>query len=148
VTYDFKPGLTYLGHADPWSWGAHAAGTIHPGKNGRHYSLGDSYRLGAWGHYKVTEWFGPSLRMEWNQWEDISGADPVLNRLNNPAFDASKQEGRRLDLLAGFHLYAPKGPLKGLRFSLEGGCPIYQNLDGPNLKTDWLVTVGLSYVIH
>jgi hypothetical protein len=147
-TFDFKPGLTYLGHADPWSWGAQAAGTIRVGENDRDYRLGDAYRLDTWGHYKVTEWFGPSLRMEWNQWGDIHGADTALNRLANPAFDPDLQQGRRLDFLGGLHFYAHKGRLKGLRFSAEGGAPIYQYLAGPNLKTDWLVTFSLSYVIR
>jgi hypothetical protein len=110
--------------------------------------VGDSYRIGAWGHYKITEWVGPSLRLEWRQWLNYDGADPALNRLANPAFDAQKQEGRRLDLLGGINFYAPKGRLKGLRFNLEGGVPVYQNIAGPNLKLDWMISFGLSYVIR
>jgi hypothetical protein len=120
-TFDLLPGITYLGTSEHFSWGSQAAGTIHLGRNDRDYSLGDSYRLGAWGHYKITEWIGPSLRLEWRQWGNIDGADRRLNPLNNPAFDAKLQEGRRLDLLAGLHLYADRGPLKGLRFDVEGG---------------------------
>lgn len=147
-TYDFLPGLTYLGHSDPWSWGAQAAGRIHTGRNDRDYRFGDSYRLSAWGHYKVTDWFGPSLRLEWNQWGNVVGIDPGLNPATNPAFDPDQQQGRRLDLLGGLNFYVDRGPLKGLRFSAEGGMPVYQNLAGPNLKTDWMVTVGLSYTIR
>lgn len=147
-TVDLLPGLTYLGSSERFSWGAQAAGVVRLGKNDRDYHLGNQYRFGAWGHYKITEWIGPSLRMEWRQWGDIVGADPALNPMTNPAFDADKQAGRRLDLLAGLHLYADRGPAKGLRFDVEGGAPVYQNLNGPNLKLDWMITFGLSYVFR
>jgi hypothetical protein len=35
-----------------------------------------------------------------------------------------------------------KGPLHGHRFALELGRPVYQDLDGPQLENDWLLTVG------
>ncbi len=73
---------------------------------------------------------------------------PTLDPARNPAFDANKQAGERLDLLAGLNFYVPKGLLKGARFSLEGGVPVYQNILGPNLATDWLITVGCSYTFH
>jgi len=34
---------------------------------------------------------------------------------------------------------------KGARFALEGGTPIYQNLDGPQLGVDWFVTAGIQF---
>ena len=109
------------------------------------YRLGNGYRLSAWTQLKVVDWFGPSARLDWHAWEDIHGADPRLDPNRNPAFDASKQSGERLDFLAGLNFYIPKGPLKGSRLSLEGGVPLYQNLAGPNMAVDWLITVGLSY---
>jgi len=38
-------GLTYLGEAGDFAWGAQVLGTIHIGDNSRDYRLGDSYRL-------------------------------------------------------------------------------------------------------
>ena len=147
-TLDVLPGLTYLGSSDRWSWAVQAGGTIHTGQNDRGYRLGDRYQLGAWGHYKLTEWLGPSLRLEWKQWGNISGADAALDPMHNPAFDVTLQEGRRLDLLAGLHFYAHRGPLKGLRFSTEGGMSVYQHLAGPNLKSDWMINLSLNYVLR
>jgi hypothetical protein len=147
-TFDLLPGITYLGMSESFSWGAQAAGSLRMGRNDRGYRLGDMYRLGAWGHYKIAEWIGSSIRLEWRDWQNISGADLALNPARNPAFDPNKQQGRRLNILAGMHLYAPEGALKGLRFSVEGGLPIYQNLSGPNLKQAWTVSAGISYVIR
>ena len=114
-------------------------------ENERDYTLGNRYRLSAWTQLKVFDWFGPSVRLDWHAWEDIQGADPRLDPNRNPAFDASKQSGARLDLLLGLNFYAPEGPLKGNRLSVEGGIPIYQNIAGPNMAVDWLLTVGWSF---
>ena len=48
----------------------------------------------------------------------------------------------------GLNFYVPHGVLKGNRLSIEGGMPVYQSLAGPNLKTDWLITVGWSYTFN
>jgi len=147
-TFDLLPGLTYLGETENWSWGAQAMGTLRLGENNRDYRLGNGYRVSTWGYYKVTDWFGPSARLDWQAWDDISGADPELDPTTNPAFDADLQAGSRLDFLLGLNLYAPRGFLKGNRLSIEGGIPLYQSLDGPTMKTEWMITVGWSYTFH
>jgi hypothetical protein len=97
---------------------------------------------------KVTDWFGPSARLDWHGWGDVHGADPAMDPTRNAAFDSTKQAGERLDVLLGLNFYIPKGMLKGSRLSIEGGVPVYQRLDGPTIAVDWLITVGLSYTFH
>src|SRR4029077_4627295 len=147
-TYDAQPGLTYLGESDCLAWGAQVMGTFHIGSNEHQYSLGDAYRLSAWTQVKVTDWFGPSVRLDWHAWDTIHGADPQLDPTRNPAFDATKQSGDRLDFLAGLNFYVPNGWLKGNRFSIEGGVPVYQYITGPNLGVNWMITVGWNYTFH
>ena len=147
-TVDLMPGATYLGQLGDWAWGAQALGTVRVGKNDNGYRLGDNYRLNTWAHYKVVDWFGPSLRADWHDWGNVHGADPALDRTANPAFDPTKQKGCRLDLLLGLNFYAPRGILKGNRLNIEAGLPVYQSLAGPNLKTDWFITAGWSYSFH
>ena len=147
-TYDLEPGLTYLGESSHWAWGAQVLGTVRLGLNDHDYRLGNGYRIGAWSQLKVTDWFGPSARLDWHAWDDVHGADPAMNPARNPAFDATKQSGERLDFLLGLNFYIPKGPLKGNRFAIEGGVPVYQNLDGPNMAVDWMITVAWTYSFH
>lgn len=144
-TFDVLPGVTYIGSTESWSWGAQLAGVIHTGSNDHDYRVGDMYRIGAWGHYKISDWVGPLLRMEWKQWATIHGSDPNLVASVNPASDARLQAGQRLDVLAGVQFYVPEGTFKGLRLGLEGGAPAYQSLAGPNLKMDWLLSFNLSF---
>ena len=147
-TFELLPGLTYLGESEQWAWGAQVMGTVPLGYNDNGYRLGNAYRLSAWTQCKVTDWFGPSLRLDWHAWQNIQGADPQLDPARNPAFDPTKQSGARLDLLAGLEFYIPKGLLEGNRFSIEGGVPVYQNIAGPTTGVNWLITVAWNYTFH
>ena len=143
-TWDFMPGMTYLGESERFAWGAQVLFTIHNGFNYRDYQLGDRYRVSAWVDYKVFDWFGPSLRLDWHAWNKINGADPDMNPARNPAFDPKKLAGARLDFLSGLNFYIPSGTFKGNRFSVEGGVPVYQNINGPNLAVSWMITGAWS----
>jgi hypothetical protein len=147
-TLDLMPGLTYLAESETWSWGAQAIATIRLGKNDNGYRFGNEHRLTAWGVYKVSDWFGPSVRLMWQRWGNVHGADPELDPATNAAFDPRRQKGRRLDLFLGANLYAPRGKLKGHRLTIEGGRPVYQSLKGPQLETDWTWSIGWSYVLQ
>ena len=41
-----------------------------------------------------------------------------------------------------------KSGLRGRRFALEFGVPVYQHLGGPQLKTDWVLTAGYQYAFR
>lgn len=147
-TVNLEPGLAYLGESENWAWGVHGLGLLPVGYNENDYRLGSQYFVDAWAEYKVSNWFGPSARLNWRQWFNVHGADPDLNPALNPAFDAQKQAGERLDAVFGLNFYVPQGFLKGNRFSIEGGLPMYQSIDGPNLGIDWFITAGWSYTFH
>ncbi len=144
-TYDLLPGLTYLGDANKFSYGAQAIATVRLGRNDSGYRFGNQYRLTTWGAYALTDWLAPYLRLDGRWWENVTGADPLL--ATNPTAEGKpdRQAGRRVDLLFGLGLYAPKGSLKGARLSVEGGFPLYEHLTGPQLGTSWLLTMGVSY---
>ena len=144
-TFDLMPGLTYLGDTGRWSWGAQTIETVRFGRNYHGYRFGNQYFVSAWGAYGVTDWFAPSLRLEGNWWEDVQGSDPGLATNPTPEGRPNLRGGRRLDLLFGINVYVPKGPLKGSRLMVEGGIPVYQDLDGPQLGTAWILSVGCSY---
>lgn len=144
-TYDLLPGLTYLGDSGPWSWGAQTIETIRLGRNKQGYRFGNEYRLSTWLSYGVTDWFAPSIRLDGRLWEDIIGSDPRLVGNPTPEGRPDLRAGRRVDLLFGVNFYAPEGFLKGSRLMMEGGFPVYQHLNGPQLGTAWMFSLGLSY---
>src|SRR5438132_2937975 len=144
-TYDPRPGVTYLGESNKWAWGAQELNTIRFGRNGDGYRVGNEYELMGWVGYAVTDWFAPSLRINGRIWGNVHGADPNIDPTVDAEGDPHRQGGRRVDLLMGTNFFVPRGMLKGTRFMIEAGLPIYENLDGPQLSTRWLFSAGLTY---
>jgi hypothetical protein len=100
-TVDLLPGLTYLGQAETWAWGAEFIPTVRLGWNRHDYRLGNRYRLSGWTAWKWTDWLSLSARLDGQIWDDISGADPALDPTEQPSKDPTIQAGRRLDALVG-----------------------------------------------
>lgn len=147
-TVDLLPGIAYFGQTDTWTWKAEVIPTIRLGKNSNGYRLGKRYYLSAGGARKVTDWLSLAAQIDGQIWENIHGADPALDQTDAPTKVPSQQGGRRVDLLLGVNFYVPKGPLKGQRLAIQGGVPMYQFLDGPQLRTTWKLTVGWQWVFY
>ncbi|HZT43865.1 MAG TPA: transporter [Chthonomonadaceae bacterium] len=144
-TVALLPGLTYLNDTKRWSLGAQFLGSFPLGTNADHYRWGDAFSLDTWAYYRVSDQFGPSLRLDWSSWGNIHGADPEFHPLDNPAFDPKQQSGKRLSLYLGFSLYAPRGRLKGHRLTFEAGWPLYQDLGGIQIGEDFEYTLSWNY---
>ncbi len=144
-TWDLMPGLTYLGDWEKWSWGAQTIETVRTGMNYHDYRLGNEYDASAWGSYELVDWFAPSLRLNFSRWNNVHGADPALATNPTPEARPYLRSGQRADLLFGLNFYVPSGWLKGLRVTAEGGLPVWQNLNGPQLGTAWMVGGGVTY---
>ncbi|HYQ73424.1 MAG TPA: transporter [Gammaproteobacteria bacterium] len=147
-TWDLLPGITYLGQHDEYSWGGQLLSTLRIGENDNDYTLGNRFEASGWGAYEFSDWWSGSLRMRWQTWGNIDGDDDKLNPAMVPTADPDRQGGTRADLLAGINFYARTGLFKGHRLAIEGGLPVYENLDGPQMSTDWMVTAGWQYAFH
>lgn len=145
-TYDLLPGITYLGQTDNWSWGTQFMGTIRLGENNNDYTLGDRFKGTGWLAHKWFDWLSSAIRIEGQDWGNIDGEDPRLNPNLVPTADPNRRAGSRVDLLFSTNVFMRKGFLKGNRLGIEGGIPIYQDLDGPQLETDWLIWAGWQYM--
>ena len=55
--------------------------------------------------------------------------------------DHDTQGGSRIDLALGLNIWQAES---GLRFAIEAGTPLYQDLDGPQLGTEWFLTTGFQ----
>ena len=73
----------------------------------------------------------------------IEGIDPVIVgpiQTANPDF----QGGERLTAFAGVNFAATGGSLKGWRLGIEAGLPMIQDLNGPQMPTDFTLTAGVQ----
>jgi hypothetical protein len=144
-TFDVFPGITYLGQKNDWFWGGRALVTIRLGRNDNGYALGDRYSLTVWGAKRWLDWFSSSVRVEGKKWGNIEGQDDELNPAVVPTADPDRQGGERLDVLFGINAYSDKDKFGGHLLAIEGGLPIYQSLDGPQLEGDWLLSIGWQW---
>lgn len=143
-TWDIIPGLTYVHLYDSWSWGLQGLMTVRTGTNDNGYTLGNKLDLSAWIARKVTPATSLSLRLNGLDWDNIDGADTkLLPTPTVPTKDPNLRGGKRLDALIGIN-FVPPG-LKSLRLAAEAGAPVYQDLDGPQLETDLVFTLGAQF---
>lgn len=143
-TWDIKPSLTYdhVGDDAKWNCGAQASYNYHIGKNKHDYSLGDSIKLTGW----LQRALGPAtswLRLAFADTGRIRGRDGEIAKIlvDAPMPDADPRNygGQRLDGLIG--VSHQKGSFS---IGVEGGVPLYQNLNGLQLKTKWFLTAGVQ----
>ncbi len=145
-TYDLNIGAIFQYFKDQWLFGVNSMGTIRLGENDNDYRLGNILEIGSWVTYGWTDWLSTTFRLNGRSWGNISGADPDLDPTSVPTADPDRRGGSRIDSLFGVEVYVPDGKWKGNSFGIEFGMPIYQNLEGPQLETDWTISVGWQWV--
>lgn len=142
ASWGISPSLTYTEHLQTWSYGVQAKAQILLEDNSADYRLGDRYETSAWIATPVTPNISTSLRITYSNWGDISGTDDQITNLPVPTARESLCGGERIDAFAGVSYAFPQAQA---RLGLEVGKTIWQNLDGPQLGTDFTVQLGLSY---
>jgi len=155
-TFDFLPGITVVSRPfERLSLGSQLAGTVRMGRNDIGYRLGHRLELQTWSGQQTTSWLGTSLRLGVSHWGDVRGDDDAQRVASPPdpdlagsfivpTADPTRRGGTRLDGGVGINLLAGDwaGPLAGPRLAVEAVMPLYAELDGPQLETDWTVVVG------
>ena len=139
-TFDLLPGITYTAQAESFSYGAQAQATIRLGENDRDYTLGNRYKLQSWVQIPVHQRVSLSLRLAYEDWDNISGKDDELDDLIGitPTADADLQGGNLLSAGIGINVTLPKGH----RIALEYNKELEQDLDGPQMAQDDTLTLA------
>jgi hypothetical protein len=153
-TVDLLPGLTYAGVKNNVSWGFQAMGVVRLGYNSQGYKDGNRYDLNSWGAYRWADWISTSARFNWKQWFDIKRKDGQLpttigpqNLPLIPTAETDLRGGKRLDLMGGVNILFPEFMGLENHLNVEAGAPIYQHLDGPQLKQSYSFWAGWQIVM-
>jgi len=142
-TWDLEPGVTWRGNSDTLGWGAQVKGTIRLGDNDQGYSYGNRAMATAWLGYALTPGIALSGRLQAETIGRIDGIDPMIAgpvQTANPDFHG----GESMTGFVGVNFAATGGALKGWRLGVEGGVPLVQDLNGPQMPNDWSLTVGVQ----
>lgn len=144
-TYDLRPAMTYAEQYEYWSWGTQASAVLRLGENDQDYRLGHRGEITAWLARAWAPAVSSSLRLVGARWGNINGRDDAIEVAMSPAADPDAQGGQRIDVGLGANLRVPSGALEGQRLAVEVLRPVYQDLDGPQLASDWTLNAGWQF---
>ncbi len=145
-TYDVIPGIMYAGAIAPWSWGLSYRARLPLTYNPQGYMWGNYQEVNAWGGYTWFSGLTTTIRANFNIQSPIAGADwLMLGKLQsaNPNFYG----GKRIELYAGADIDGKLFGAPGFSIGVEGGAPVYQNLNGPQLSKNWQAGLALRWKV-
>jgi hypothetical protein len=139
-TWDLAWGWTYRGELDWLAWGGQISG-IHPqGRNGLHYRDGSRFLMTGWSAVRLFAGLSTSVRLELEKINNISGRDRSLDQAADPSNNSKMRGGMSLQISPGLSFDVPQLPHQ--RIAVEATLPLWENLDGAQLKRDWALEVG------
>ncbi|MBV1904762.1 MAG: transporter [Pseudomonadales bacterium] len=134
-------GTTYSGNINRWGWGGQWRSVFRLNKNDEDYRLGNEHRLSGWGSYLMNPHINLSGRLSYYRRDNIHGIDSQIRAPVQTA-DPDRQAKKVLELGLGMNFLLPGNRN---RLAVELGIPLYRDLDGPQLETDWTLTLGWQF---
>lgn len=141
-SWGLAPSITINSHHGLWSWGAQASAKIYLDDNDEGYRLGNRAEATVWAARQLSDQASLTVRTAFSTWEDIHGRDKNLLPLPVPTADPDLRGGSQLDVAVGLKLLSPS---HAIEFGIEAGVPVWQDLDAPQLGTDWFLTLGTQF---
>ncbi len=143
-SFDFLPGVTYSRSHEKFGWGGQLSGTLRLTDNKEDYRFGNKLDVSTWASYRISSWLSSSIRPSFSTVGQIKGQDDDIMlpvQTAHPAF----QGGETINVALGVNMIGQSGFVKNQRLALEYGVPVYQNLNGPQMKAISVMTLGWQY---
>jgi hypothetical protein len=133
-TFDLLPCVNYLYQKSKFTSSIQISGIVRTHYNSMNYKLGNELTLHTWLSYQWLSFLSHSVRLEGHFADKISGYDSTLYAYNEPAANTANYGGKRLNIAFGTVAQFKKGFMKQNRFAFEYVMPIYQHLNGIQMK--------------
>ncbi|MEO0466753.1 MAG: transporter [Pseudomonadota bacterium] len=140
-TFDLKPSLTATNRYGDWSLGGQVSGVLRLDENDEGYTLGDVISATAWAAYEIAPSFSLSGRLKATSTGQIDGIDPAIMAPVQTA-NPDNYGGETVEALFGANWAFNGGALNGHRLAAEVGLPLHRDLNGPQMETDFTLTLG------
>lgn len=141
-TYNLIAGLGKNFKRERDSYGVQLRGNFSLGENDDDYAVGHTATATAWYSRVLNRNFSVSVRGIYEFRDNYRGEDPryaMAQSINLvPTVDPDLRGGQRFDLSIGLNWLHSSGH----RLAFEYQVPAWQDLDGPQLETDSVLTVG------
>lgn len=144
-TFDLMPCLNYLFQYNDLTASAQFSSVLRTNTNSIGYHYGNEFALNTWMAYSWHQNISSSVRAEGLLGQTISGQDNTVYYYNEPSANPNNYGGEKVNLFVGSKYQFQNNFLKNNQLSLEYGLPIYQNLNGLQLKTQQLFNVAWNY---
>lgn len=147
-TFDLLPSLTFVQQFDNWSYGAQTNGVIRlESENSNGYRLGNNFGATTWAGYNLNGWIALNTGLSYSYTKELRGAQESVSQTSMtgksiPTAFGENYGGKRLDGLFGLNCYIPEGLLKNHRLAIDIRLPLWQDLNGYQLETDIILTLG------
>ncbi len=142
-TFDFKPGITYLGQADNLSWGAQAMGTFRlEDENDSGFSYGDGVNITTWVAHPLSDMLSVSGRLNYSYYDALEGHYNGPHGHAAPPHFQQNYGGHTLEAGVGLNLLFKNGALSGHRLAVEALTPLYQDLNGVGMDREYSIVIG------
>ena len=143
-TFDLLPGITYKRYSETGSFGAQFQTYLPLGENDNDYSVGEEFKLNFWiaRLFGRCDQFAATFRVETFWRENYDGADPGLVPLEGVVSTARPDMRKQFATNLGYGLiWRLPG---GSRLNTEISHPIYQDMAGVQLETDYVLNASWS----
>ncbi|MCP5048120.1 MAG: transporter [bacterium] len=147
-TPGLRMGITYQGNSKDLTWGALIGGIVRIGQNKRGYRLGNELFSTLFTTYQFKKGFYLVGRFDGRKWGNIKGADSSLNPMMVPTADPNLRAGAQFRTGLSLNYLTTRGLLRNTRLVLGINLPIYQDLNGPQLKCKWILNIGIARVYN
>ena len=137
-TVDVLSGFTYVGGHQQFGWGGQCGGDIRTERDNG-YRWGHKHQITGWLSYQPQPFITASMRVKYQSLGRIKGIDPRIAAPVQTA-DLDNYGGDMVNLLFGVNLVRQRGK----RIAIEAGFPLLQDLNGPQMETDFILTAGVQ----
>jgi hypothetical protein len=149
-TWDILPSVTWLEQREGYSFGAQASGTLRTGRNDQGYRLGHQFKATTWAALPLHESFNLSagLAYQWDgkmrgQQEDLLLNPPFAPMRETVPTAFSENYGRqKIEVILGAGYLFVGDFLQGHRLAFDVRLPLWRDLNGYQMETDWVATLG------
>ena len=142
-TWDLLPGVTWLWQSERFSGGAQLSGRFHLDENEDGFAYGDTVEGTTWAAYEINQSFSFSGRVTAQYVSDIEGEDrDLIGRRMAPPMEAQNWGGTFSEFGVGINFLMGEGFFQGNRLAVEYIVPIYQDVNGLQMRREWTLVAG------
>lgn len=149
-TFDLLPSITLRRELASWSYGIQASGVVRlEDENDRNYRLGHECKVISWAGVPLADWISleGGLQYAWSgelqgDQKDVNQGPAMMGRNTVTTAYDENYGGESLEAILGVNLLAPAGQWRGHRLAIDLRLPLYRDLNGYQLETDYVCTLG------